>query len=163
MMHLIVRLIWFNGIIKILKKKWIFQIPTIDPYSNEGIFPDKFKGNISFENVSFSYPTRKNIKVFYFLCLTTGKIFQLSLRKLLINFSMKLRHSTMYPSNWRVETKLLWLVAVAAGNPQLSICYCDITIRPVEMYFFWLNACKHYLSFEWIKGNIQNNSNFPKL
>uniref|UniRef100_A0A0N5AM76 Multidrug resistance protein 1 n=1 Tax=Syphacia muris TaxID=451379 RepID=A0A0N5AM76_9BILA len=38
-------------------------IPAIDPYSPEGEFPAQVKGAISFKNVEFSYPIRKNIKI----------------------------------------------------------------------------------------------------
>ncbi|VDK45580.1 unnamed protein product [Anisakis simplex] len=41
----------------------INNIPLIDPYSNAGIFPSKLKGNISIQNVSFSYPIRKDIQI----------------------------------------------------------------------------------------------------
>lgn len=39
------------------------QVPIIDPYSSSGTFPSKLKGAISFQNVSFSYPIRKDIQV----------------------------------------------------------------------------------------------------
>ncbi|EGT35408.1 hypothetical protein CAEBREN_30832 [Caenorhabditis brenneri] len=37
--------------------------PKIDPYSNTGIMVEDLKGNISFENVHFRYPSRKDIPV----------------------------------------------------------------------------------------------------
>uniref|UniRef100_A0A1I7ULB4 ABC-type xenobiotic transporter n=1 Tax=Caenorhabditis tropicalis TaxID=1561998 RepID=A0A1I7ULB4_9PELO len=37
--------------------------PKIDPYSLEGVLVDNMKGNISFQNVHFRYPSRKDIPV----------------------------------------------------------------------------------------------------
>lgn len=37
--------------------------PKIDPYSKEGVMVGDLKGNISFENVHFRYPSRKDIPV----------------------------------------------------------------------------------------------------
>nr|QNG62055.1 P-glycoprotein 2 [Parascaris univalens] len=41
----------------------INSVPIIDPYSSSGTFPSKLKGAISFQNVSFSYPIRKDIQI----------------------------------------------------------------------------------------------------
>lgn len=42
------------------------QEPQIDSSSNAGYKPDNIKGNLEFQNVYFSYPTRPDIKV---LCM----------------------------------------------------------------------------------------------
>uniref|UniRef100_A0A914ZBL4 ABC transmembrane type-1 domain-containing protein n=1 Tax=Panagrolaimus superbus TaxID=310955 RepID=A0A914ZBL4_9BILA len=45
----------------------IFEIidrdPEIDPYSNKGVKPDNIQGHIVIENIEFSYPTRKDVKI----------------------------------------------------------------------------------------------------
>ena len=45
----------------------IFEIidrtPEIDCYSNEGLKPKSIHGKIKVENIEFSYPTRKDIKI----------------------------------------------------------------------------------------------------
>uniref|UniRef100_A0A8R1DVZ2 ABC-type xenobiotic transporter n=1 Tax=Caenorhabditis japonica TaxID=281687 RepID=A0A8R1DVZ2_CAEJA len=44
--------------------------PKIDPYSLEGILVDNMKGDISFQNVHFRYPSRKNVPVLKGISLT---------------------------------------------------------------------------------------------
>ncbi|XP_069683361.1 ATP-dependent translocase ABCB1-like isoform X3 [Periplaneta americana] len=41
----------------------IDRVPSIDPYSNAGLKPDKVRGNIEFKDVVFSYPARKDLQV----------------------------------------------------------------------------------------------------
>ncbi|KAG8443724.1 hypothetical protein GDO86_009046 [Hymenochirus boettgeri] len=41
----------------------IDQIVTIDNYSTEGYKPDSIKGNVEFQNVHFSYPSRPSVQV----------------------------------------------------------------------------------------------------
>lgn len=39
------------------------RVPYIDPYSDEGLKPEEVKGHIEFRKVTFTYPSRKEIKV----------------------------------------------------------------------------------------------------
>ena len=39
------------------------QVPTIDSSSDTGMQPKELTGQITFENVHFSYPSRKEVKV----------------------------------------------------------------------------------------------------
>ena len=41
----------------------VLQIPTIDSSSDEGHKPDQLVGQITFEDVHFSYPSRKEVPV----------------------------------------------------------------------------------------------------
>ena len=41
----------------------IDTIPDIDSYGHGGLKPEKVKGDITFKNVTFAYPTRSDIKV----------------------------------------------------------------------------------------------------
>jgi ATP-binding cassette subfamily B (MDR/TAP) protein 1 len=41
----------------------IDSIPHIDPYSKDGMQPDRIVGNIQFRNLNFNYPSRKEIPV----------------------------------------------------------------------------------------------------
>ena len=41
----------------------IDRISSINPNSNEGLKPDKMKGNIEFKDVKFSFPSRPNVPV----------------------------------------------------------------------------------------------------
>ena len=41
---------------------FIFQKSSIDSSSEEGLKPKEMNGTISFENVHFSYPNRKDVK-----------------------------------------------------------------------------------------------------
>lgn len=43
----------------------IDNIPNIDPYSSRGKKMKKIQGKIEFKNVSFTYPTRRNVSVSY--------------------------------------------------------------------------------------------------
>ncbi|XP_032108922.1 phosphatidylcholine translocator ABCB4 isoform X2 [Sapajus apella] len=47
--------------------------PLIDSYSEEGLKPDKFEGNITFSEVMFNYPTRPNVPVLQGLSLEVKK------------------------------------------------------------------------------------------
>ncbi|XP_055128818.1 phosphatidylcholine translocator ABCB4 isoform X3 [Symphalangus syndactylus] len=47
--------------------------PLIDSYSEEGLKPDKFEGNITFNEVVFNYPTRPNVPVLQGLSLEVKK------------------------------------------------------------------------------------------
>ncbi|XP_017391994.1 phosphatidylcholine translocator ABCB4 isoform X2 [Cebus imitator] len=47
--------------------------PLIDSYSEEGLKPDKFEGNIMFSEVMFNYPTRPNMPVLQGLSLEVKK------------------------------------------------------------------------------------------
>uniref|UniRef100_A0A2K6CD00 P-type phospholipid transporter n=1 Tax=Macaca nemestrina TaxID=9545 RepID=A0A2K6CD00_MACNE len=47
--------------------------PLIDNYSEEGLKPDKFEGNITFNEVVFNYPTRPNVPVLQGLSLEVKK------------------------------------------------------------------------------------------
>ncbi|XP_063564721.1 phosphatidylcholine translocator ABCB4 isoform X4 [Gorilla gorilla gorilla] len=47
--------------------------PLIDSYSEEGLKPDKFEGNITFNEVVFNYPTRANVPVLQGLSLEVKK------------------------------------------------------------------------------------------
>ncbi|NWU90316.1 MDR3 protein, partial [Upupa epops] len=49
------------------------RVPTIDSYSEEGDKPKIFGGNIAFNNVAFSYPTRPEAKVLQNLNLKVEK------------------------------------------------------------------------------------------
>jgi len=50
--------------------------PTIDSSSNEGRTLEAISGDIDFQHVSFSYPTRPHIQIFKDLCLNipAGKV-----------------------------------------------------------------------------------------
>ena len=50
--------------------------PKIDLSSNEGITLSTIKGDIEFEHISFSYPTRPDIQIFRDFCLSvpSGKV-----------------------------------------------------------------------------------------
>ncbi|KAF7730808.1 Multidrug resistance protein 1 [Apophysomyces ossiformis] len=41
----------------------IDRVPDIDPYSKEGVVPQKMEGEIEFRNVQFKYPTRPDVVV----------------------------------------------------------------------------------------------------
>lgn len=41
----------------------IDRVSPINSWSNDGDRPDNVKGNISFRNVHFNYPTRADVKV----------------------------------------------------------------------------------------------------
>lgn len=41
------------------------QEPQIDSYSETGYKPDHIKGNLEFQNVHFSYPSRPDVQVLY--------------------------------------------------------------------------------------------------
>uniref|UniRef100_A0A2K6S200 Phosphatidylcholine translocator ABCB4 n=2 Tax=Saimiri boliviensis boliviensis TaxID=39432 RepID=A0A2K6S200_SAIBB len=47
--------------------------PLIDSYSEEGLKPDKFEGNVTFSEVMFNYPTRPNVPVLQGLSLEVKK------------------------------------------------------------------------------------------
>ncbi|XP_021045981.1 phosphatidylcholine translocator ABCB4 [Mus pahari] len=47
--------------------------PLIDSYSREGLWPDKFEGSITFNEVVFNYPTRANVPVLQGLSLEVKK------------------------------------------------------------------------------------------
>ncbi|XP_047418462.1 phosphatidylcholine translocator ABCB4 isoform X2 [Sciurus carolinensis] len=47
--------------------------PLIDSYSKEGLWPDKFEGNVTFNEVVFNYPTRPNVPVLQGLSLEVKK------------------------------------------------------------------------------------------
>ncbi|KAL2777417.1 phosphatidylcholine translocator ABCB4 isoform A [Daubentonia madagascariensis] len=47
--------------------------PSIDSYSEEGLRPDKFEGNVTFNEVVFNYPTRPNVPVLQGLSLEVKK------------------------------------------------------------------------------------------
>nr|XP_025728604.1 phosphatidylcholine translocator ABCB4 isoform X7 [Callorhinus ursinus] len=47
--------------------------PLIDSYSEEGLRPDKFEGNVTFNEVVFNYPTRPDIPVLQGLSLEVKK------------------------------------------------------------------------------------------
>ncbi|PNJ58462.1 LOW QUALITY PROTEIN: ABCB4 isoform 5 [Pongo abelii] len=47
--------------------------PVIDSYSEEGLKPDKFEGNITFNEVVFNYPTQPNVPVLQGLSLEVKK------------------------------------------------------------------------------------------
>ncbi|XP_011362486.1 phosphatidylcholine translocator ABCB4 isoform X3 [Pteropus vampyrus] len=47
--------------------------PLIDSYSEEGLRPDKFEGNVTFNEVMFNYPTRPNVPVLQGLSLQVKK------------------------------------------------------------------------------------------
>ncbi|XP_036184203.1 phosphatidylcholine translocator ABCB4 isoform X5 [Myotis myotis] len=47
--------------------------PVIDSYSEEGLRPDKFEGNVTFNEVVFNYPTRPNVPVLQGLSLEVKK------------------------------------------------------------------------------------------
>uniref|UniRef100_A0A1I7WYK3 ABC transporter domain-containing protein n=1 Tax=Heterorhabditis bacteriophora TaxID=37862 RepID=A0A1I7WYK3_HETBA len=49
--------------IKPVLKIFYIQKPIIDPYSTKGIVLSKMKGDITLENVHFSYPSRKDIPI----------------------------------------------------------------------------------------------------
>ncbi|XP_007505013.2 ATP-dependent translocase ABCB1 [Monodelphis domestica] len=55
-------------IIHLIEKK-----PLIDSYSEEGQKPDKFEGNVSFNEVVFNYPTRPDVPVLQGLTLEVKK------------------------------------------------------------------------------------------
>ena len=45
------------------KLKAILPAYTIDAFSDEGLKPTNIKGNISFKNIVFTYPTRPDIPI----------------------------------------------------------------------------------------------------
>uniref|UniRef100_A0A671FV25 ATP binding cassette subfamily B member 1 n=1 Tax=Rhinolophus ferrumequinum TaxID=59479 RepID=A0A671FV25_RHIFE len=47
--------------------------PLIDSYSEEGLRPSKFEGNVKFSEVTFNYPTRPNVPVLQRLSLEVKK------------------------------------------------------------------------------------------
>ncbi|XP_021504023.1 phosphatidylcholine translocator ABCB4 isoform X1 [Meriones unguiculatus] len=47
--------------------------PQIDSYSGEGLWPDKFEGSVTFNEVVFNYPTRANVPVLQGLSLEVKK------------------------------------------------------------------------------------------
>ncbi|XP_072620259.1 phosphatidylcholine translocator ABCB4 isoform X6 [Vulpes vulpes] len=47
--------------------------PLIDSYSEEGLRPDKFEGNVTFHEVMFNYPTRPKVPVLQGLSLKVKK------------------------------------------------------------------------------------------
>uniref|UniRef100_A0A8C9QLH1 Phosphatidylcholine translocator ABCB4 n=1 Tax=Spermophilus dauricus TaxID=99837 RepID=A0A8C9QLH1_SPEDA len=47
--------------------------PLIDSYSTEGLWPEKFEGNVTFNEVVFNYPTRPNVPVLQGLSLEVKK------------------------------------------------------------------------------------------
>nr|AQV04124.1 phosphatidylcholine translocator ABCB4 [Castor fiber] len=47
--------------------------PLIDSYSREGLWPDKFEGNVTFNEVVFNYPSRPNLPVLQGLNLEVKK------------------------------------------------------------------------------------------
>ncbi|XP_042540641.1 phosphatidylcholine translocator ABCB4 isoform X2 [Dipodomys spectabilis] len=47
--------------------------PLIDSYSKEGLWPEKFEGNVTFNEVKFNYPTRPDIPVLQGLSLQVKK------------------------------------------------------------------------------------------
>ncbi|XP_036767728.2 phosphatidylcholine translocator ABCB4 isoform X6 [Manis pentadactyla] len=47
--------------------------PLIDSYSEEGLRPDKFEGNVKFNEVVFNYPSRPNVPVLQGLSLEVKK------------------------------------------------------------------------------------------
>ncbi|XP_030878622.1 phosphatidylcholine translocator ABCB4-like, partial [Leptonychotes weddellii] len=47
--------------------------PLIDSYSEEGLRPDKFEGNVTFNEVVFNYPTRPDVPVLQGLSLEVKK------------------------------------------------------------------------------------------
>ncbi|EGW07209.1 Multidrug resistance protein 3, partial [Cricetulus griseus] len=47
--------------------------PLIDSYSGEGLWPDKFEGSVTFNEVVFNYPTRANMPVLQGLSLEVKK------------------------------------------------------------------------------------------
>ncbi|KAM5203433.1 phosphatidylcholine translocator ABCB4 isoform 2-T2 [Hipposideros larvatus] len=47
--------------------------PLIDSYSEEGLRPSKFEGNVTFNEVMFNYPTRPNVSVLQGLSLEVKK------------------------------------------------------------------------------------------
>ncbi|XP_006779227.1 PREDICTED: phosphatidylcholine translocator ABCB4 isoform X2 [Myotis davidii] len=47
--------------------------PVIDSYSEEGLRPDKFEGNVTFNEVVFNYPTRPDVPVLQGLSLEVKK------------------------------------------------------------------------------------------
>ncbi|KAL1778304.1 phosphatidylcholine translocator ABCB4 isoform X1 [Sigmodon hispidus] len=47
--------------------------PLIDSYSREGLWPDKFEGSVTFNEVMFNYPTRPDIPVLQGLSLEVKK------------------------------------------------------------------------------------------
>ncbi|XP_035936817.1 phosphatidylcholine translocator ABCB4 isoform X2 [Halichoerus grypus] len=49
------------------------RLPLIDSYSEEGLRPDKFEGNVTFNEVVFNYPTRPDIPVLQGLSLEVKK------------------------------------------------------------------------------------------
>lgn len=48
----------------------------IDPSDDSGLTPERLKGNIEIQHVSFRYPTRPDIQIFQDLCLSihSGKV-----------------------------------------------------------------------------------------
>ncbi|XP_036036689.1 phosphatidylcholine translocator ABCB4 isoform X3 [Onychomys torridus] len=47
--------------------------PLIDSYSGEGLWPDRFEGSVTFNEVVFNYPTRANVPVLQGLSLEVKK------------------------------------------------------------------------------------------
>uniref|UniRef100_A0A8C6RUJ7 P-type phospholipid transporter n=1 Tax=Nannospalax galili TaxID=1026970 RepID=A0A8C6RUJ7_NANGA len=47
--------------------------PLIDSYSREGLWPEKFEGSVTFNEVVFNYPTRPNVSVLQGLSLKVKK------------------------------------------------------------------------------------------
>ncbi|XP_061441602.1 ATP-dependent translocase ABCB1 isoform X2 [Rhineura floridana] len=41
------------------------RVPLIDNYSDEGLKPEKFSGNVAFKEVAFNYPTRPDVSVLH--------------------------------------------------------------------------------------------------
>ncbi|XP_048117280.1 ATP-binding cassette, sub-family B (MDR/TAP), member 4 isoform X1 [Alosa alosa] len=54
-------------------KMLVDKVPAIDNSSEEGEQPDKFEGNVNFENVHFHYPSRPDVTVLKGLCLRARK------------------------------------------------------------------------------------------
>lgn len=50
----------------------------IDPSDDSGVTLERLEGRIEFRHVSFRYPSRPNIQIFQYLCLTiqSGKVIQ---------------------------------------------------------------------------------------
>jgi ATP-binding cassette, subfamily B (MDR/TAP), member 1 len=51
----------------------------IDSSSDEGLTPDKVKGNIDFRHISFKYPSRPDVQIFsdFMLHIPSGKVCQI--------------------------------------------------------------------------------------
>ena len=53
------------------------QVSEIDSGSEEGLKPETCSGNVQFENVAFTYPQRKEVKVLYIIKIISFSKFRL--------------------------------------------------------------------------------------